>query len=575
VVINRRFVESGGRLFSQNTDTYRMVAGFDGELDNGIRWDLSYVFADNQETYETNFYGRFDRWATIVDPDLCAADPACVAAAGDDGVLNPFSDYGGITPAEMAYLSANSLKDVYETHMTSLTLNVSGEFGALQGGAVGWAAGVEQRSERARIIPDEFSSGGLTTSGATDPLDGSYEVREAYAEFLLPLLADVAFAKSLDIEASARYSDYNTAADDTDNYRVGADWAINDEIRARAVYATGFRAPNMVEYFTQAVTFPISENWCEFTDLRNDINDVAKANCAALGYDGLYEYGIQHQPTYSQTAAAGDALAPEESTTWTAGVVWQPAFAEGLEISVDWYQIEIDEYIGLPDYNFLVKTCLESVGFSAPACGAMDPLDSSGVDQGQTGVHPFASDGTTQNAITPLGNLGELETSGIDFGVGYSMNVEWGFITLLTMGLDASYLDTYEISFPLTGSYELVGTAGYAGTGGTAVYPEWRFNTSVGVGTEMWTVAWNMRWLDESEDLYRPSSITNDAVAEDVLYHDLVVTVDWNNVSFVAGVDNVADEEPPLFHSGFNMDTATGFYDTLGRKAWMGVKVSL
>ena len=45
-----------------------------------------------------------------------------------------------------------------------------------------------------------------------------------------------------------------------------------------------------------------------------------------------------------------------------------PHFLEGLELSADWYNIKINDYIGLPDYNFLVKTCLESVGFSAPAC---------------------------------------------------------------------------------------------------------------------------------------------------------------------------------------------------------------
>ncbi|NJN50661.1 MAG: TonB-dependent receptor [Gammaproteobacteria bacterium] len=544
VLVNRRFVESGGRLFSQNTDTYRMVTGFEGSFSNGIDWDLSYTYADNQETYETNFYHRFDRWATIVDPALCSADPACVAATGPENALNPFADYGSISAEEIGYVMANSLKDSYETHMTTLALSFSGDFAELQGGPVGWAAGLEQRSERARIIPDEFSASGLTTGGALDPLKGSYEVQEAYVEFILPVLAGQPFAKSLDIEASARYSDYNTSAGDTNNYRLGADWAINDDFRVRSVYSTGFRAPNMVEYFTQAVTFPISENYCEFTDLRNDINATAKANCAALNYAGDYEQGFQYQAVYSQTAAA-ENLGPEESTSLTAGVVWTPQAIEELQISIDWYSIEIDDYIGLPDYNLLVKTCLESVGFSAPACAAFP---------GGTGILDGNVDGIGDDASITLGNLGKVETSGIDIAAQYRIPVDLGVFDSIDLSFAASYLDEAKSTFALTGSYDVTGTAG--SQYGTAIYPEWRWNSSIGLSGEAWRVQWLMNWLDETSDFYRPANITDDATAEDVLYHDLVGTFAWNTMTVSVGLDNVLDEEPPEFHSGFNMRTA-------------------
>jgi len=564
ITIRRRFVESGGRQFSQNVDTYRFVVGFNGTLNfaGGIDWDLSYVYADNQETYETKNYGRFDRWQTIVDPDRCAADPACAAAAGDDGTIDVFSTYGSITPSEMAYLSANSLKDVYETKMTNLALSFNGEFGELQGGAIGWAAGLETRSERARIIPDEFSSGGLTTSGALDPLKGAYTVDEAYVEFLFPLLSGAAFAEALTVEASARYSDYNTSAEDTDNYRVGVDWAITQDYRIRTVYSTGFRAPNMVEYFTQAVTFPISENWCEFSDQRNDINATGKANCAALNYPGDYEQGFQYQPTYSQGAAAQE-LGPEDSETWTVGFVWTPQFIENLQFSIDWYSIEVDDYIDLPDYNFLVKACLESEGFSAAACDAFP---------GGTGILDFDTDGLADDATTTLGNLGKLETEGVDASVSYAIPVSWGFANMVDLGWDVSYVDKFEKSFPLTGAYDLVGTAG---EDGSAVYPEWGYNTRVGLSGDNWSVTWRMRWIDEVDDVYRPSNLTNLGTAEDVYYHDLVGTFSWKSLKFTLGVDNVTDEEPPTFHSGFNMTTAPGFYDTLGRRVWMSAKVSL
>lgn len=567
ITIRRRFVESGGRQFSQNTDTFRFVAGFNGTFDfaEDVNWDLSYTFADNDETYETRGYGRFDRWATMVDPALCGADPACAAAAGPDGTSDVFGDYGSITGTEMSYLTAGSLKDVYQTKMTNLALAFDGEIGELAGGPVGWAAGFETRSERARILPDEFSAGGLTTGGALDPLRGAYTVDEVFAEVLLPVIANAPFAKSVNIEASARYSDYNTSAGDTDNYRLGVDWAISDEYRLRTVFSTGFRAPNMVEYFTQATTFPTSENYCEFWGERNDINDIGKTNCGALGYPADYEQGFQYQPTYSQVSAA-DELGPEKSDTWTVGFVWTPEFVEGLQLSIDWYSIEIDDYISLPDYNFLVKSCLESEGFSSSACDAFD------LGTGVVDINDPNYGGLTDNASTSLGNLGEVKTEGVDFAVNYSMPVSWGPADSLNLSLDGSYLDTYEKTFPTTGSYELAGTAGEAGF---AVFPEWRYNTSVGLSAENWSVAWNMRWIDEVDDLYRPAALTNLGSADDVYYHDLVGNYTWNAFTVTLGVDNITDEEPPTFHSGFTMTTAPGFYDTVGRRVWAGVKMSL
>ena len=135
---------------------------------------------------------------------------------------------------------------------------------------------------------------------------------------------------------------------------------------------------------------------------------------------------------------------PENSETWTAGVVLTPHFLEGLELSADWYNIQINDYIGLPDYNFLVKTCLESVGFSAPACQAFDSGKS---------VLPADTDGITDNASVSLGNLGKTESAGVDFAARYTRDVEWGFISNLTLGLEGGYLDKADQSFPLTGSY--------------------------------------------------------------------------------------------------------------------------
>ena len=374
VEVNRRFEESGGRLFSQTNDSYRMLAGLRGDFNETINWELAYIWSEGQSVNETNFYHRFDRWQTIVDPALCAGDPACVAAAGADGTLDPFSEFGSISAAEIDYLMASSLKDQYKNRLQDFIFNVNGEVGELPGGAMGWAMGYEHREEKASFKPDEFIGGGLTTGGSNDPLQGKYSVDELYAEMLFPLMADAAFVQSLDLETSIRYSDYDTVGDTT-NGKIGLNWAISDEYRVRSTYSSGFRAPNVVELVAgQSTTAPIVEFPCEFYDTRSDATPNIQANCAAAGVPAgpASELGFQWQSTYTRNPQ--ENMKPEESTSWTLGFVWTPEFAEGIRASIDYWNIEIDEYIDVPDYNGLLRNCLDAADQSTSlACSYFLP----------------------------------------------------------------------------------------------------------------------------------------------------------------------------------------------------------
>jgi iron complex outermembrane receptor protein len=560
VRINRRFEESGGRRFTQTVDNYRMLAGLRGSVNEAFNWDVSYIFSEGQAVNETNFYHRFDRWATMVDPDACAADAGCVAATGPDNVLNPFSPFGGISDAEIGYLMANSLKDQYKNRMQNLLLVFDGAFGELQGGAIGWSAGYEWRKESAQFIPDEFIGGGLTTGGANDPLDGSYEVDELYAEMLFPLLAGRAFAESLEVEAAIRYSDYNTAAGSTTNGKLGLNWAINNSWRVRTVYSTGFRAPNIVEQVAgQSTEFPIVEFPCEFYNIRSDATENIQTNCANAGVPENYELGFQWQSVYTQNP--DPEMKPEESETWTLGVVWTPEFADGLRVSLDWWDYKIDGYIDTPDFNGLLRNCLNADDQATSFACSFFP--------GGTGV----LDGEIpDDAVAQFGNLGTVETSGLDMAFDYGMPVDWGVINLLELSFLATYLNEYKETFPGSGTQDLVGTAG--DDDGFGVYPEWRWNASVGVSGDAWNARWNMYWIDSADDLLRPANITDAPKADSILYHDLVGAYTLGAATFSLGLENLTNEKPPRFHSAFNANTAPGVYDVVGRKLWMRVAVA-
>ena len=143
---------------------------------------------------------------------------------------------------------------------------------------------------------------------------------EVFGEYLMEVSDD------LTLDMSARYSDYDTVGTTT-NFKVGADYVLADNMRLRASYGTGFRAPNVSELNTVAsTTFPVMDMPCELGDRRlaaGAISQTVWDNCQALGFDtsDAGEYGFAWQ-SYHEYYAEGD-LAPEESTNFAVGIVMQ------------------------------------------------------------------------------------------------------------------------------------------------------------------------------------------------------------------------------------------------------------
>jgi iron complex outermembrane receptor protein len=565
VRINRRFEESGGRLFRQTSDTYRLVAGLRGSLfDDRVGWDVSYVYAEQETTNETRNYGRFDRWATAVDPVACAADAACSEAMGAQGVLNPFYEFGTITPDQMNYLTTGSLKDLIVNRMEIGAINLNGDFGNLAGGSIGWAVGAEHRVEKGQFSPDEFLAGGLTTGGASDPLQGKYSVDELYGELLLPVL------DSLDISVAARWSDYDTVGSAT-TYKLGGDWAVTEGFRLRATYSTGFRAPSISEVFgSDAATFPVVESICEFADRRlanGDITQQIYDNClgllgtaaggddAFLGDAGEFGFAWQSLVTFS---APTQQLEPEESTTYTAGAVWEPTFLEGLSFGIDYWNIEIEKGIGLGDINSLFYPCLDSPNLSDVSCSFFDfgPYD---LDT----VFIFPGDATFE-----IANLGVIKTDGIDLDIVYAGDLGGNVFQGYDLSWTATFTNSYESTDASGVTSDLLGTAN-----GFAVYPELRFVLGAGIYGENWSARYTGRYIGETDDRFRPCYLTDDCVSEAMFYSDLIGTYTWQNYELTVGLRNLTDEDAPRFHSAFNANTEPGMYDVVGRAWYAGLNM--
>ena len=94
---------------------------------------------------------------------------------------------------------------------------------------------------------------------------------------------------------------------------------------------------------------------------------------------------------------------PEEGDALTFGFVYEPQFAKGLSLSIDYWDYSIDNVITQVDVNTAAQVCVATG--SPQFCG-------------YTNRFP---DGTIQQILEPTINLGSLDTSGVDFSVAYAL----------------------------------------------------------------------------------------------------------------------------------------------------------
>jgi iron complex outermembrane receptor protein len=146
-------------------------------------------------------------------------------------------------------------QDVVET-------NAQGGVMDLPAGELRAAAGATWRKNDFEFRPDSIretnSIFDLPVSAFANPTTrGSTDVKEIYAEALVPLLRDRRLAQSLKLEIGARYSDYDTAGG-VPTYKALFSWAPIEGLRFRGGYQVANRAPNINELFLSVSTTPVT-----------------------------------------------------------------------------------------------------------------------------------------------------------------------------------------------------------------------------------------------------------------------------------------------------------------------------
>lgn len=551
VTTYRRLVEAGQRSYEQDAQSWRLVAGLDGELNNGWGWELSYNqqrFTDSQVEYGR---ANMQRIGILVDPDACAQ-------AGCPGVWNPLAS-GSLTPAMVDYaFVANS--PLITQNLRTVQFNLTGDSGGLRlpAGAIGWAIGYENRYEDYRRQPDSAADQLFLESA--EPIDGSTRANEGYAEANLPLLASQPWVERLNLIAAVRYSAYDFIDDGQYNKKFGLEYAPVADLLLRATYADGFRAPSItelyspVDYGAQSYTDPCL-NWGA------NPNANVRANCAA---DGLPQDFALASDQAQSLNGGNTELQPEESESITLGFVYNPQLIDGLSLAVDYFDIRIDNAIGTAGTDNIISECYQSANFSSPLCELIRGPQAMGATPSSTA--PDRRDGLQNIAGVDLGknNLASFQTRGVDFDLGYQLGqVGPGELAL---GVEGTYLRQYDYR-----AYEGATTIEAAGKiaedqwyGIPAAFPEWRANLGADYRIAALSLGWMGRYQSAVELYYPdPSYLANRADA--VLYHDIQGSYDFGRYQLSAGIRNLLDEEPPYLTEYDDMNTIPVSYDTAGR----------
>jgi outer membrane receptor protein involved in Fe transport len=402
----------------------------------------------------------------------------------------------------------------------------------------------------------------LIQEACGSPGSGSYNVKEVFAESLIPLLSEKPWAYSLNLDVGIRTSRYSTSGTTT-NKKLAVEWRPVRDLLVRGTASEIFRAPNVNElYDGVTISNPTVNDPC--VNLTSSELAAHSTACAAVAPGWTGGTGLQINALYSGSDASGLALKPEKGKSFDFGFVYSPSELNGFSTSVDLWHIYLD--------NLLTTLAAQTV---------LDSCFASEASEYCSFIHRYPSSSTSAGQIyyvnTPVVNLGTLSTSGVDLAVNYLIpHFDLGRHNPgdFKLSLNTTYLAGYKNN--ATPGSESASVIDYAGTYSQQFGNLTRLRGSLTLDWKRtnWDAQWLARYVHGASNLGANLDTAANVPIASVVYHSLQAgyQVPDTPVRFDIGVDNVFNKNPPLVYqngSDYNVDTST--YDTIGRYYWARV----
>jgi outer membrane receptor protein involved in Fe transport len=578
------------------TTTGQVHTGFKGDFPIGNQtwqWDVGLDYGHSTQTESTTGLVNLNILNQEAGPSFIGAGGVaqCGTAATPITGCIPFNPFNIFTPQSVAALQAASapglVQDLNQEKIWHADFN-GGVFD-LPAGTVNLAVGADYRQEYEHTQVDGLLTlnpdTGTCTLGSqcTSGLQGGYNVKEVYAEAFIPILNDLPFVKSLNVDIGDRYSKFS-AFGTTNNLKFAVEYKPFDDLLLRGTLAEVFRAPSLAEVFgaPSSSAYRISSDPCtNYTGGGNPACVNVPTNGTFINQ--LVAQNLQGNGIVSGSAFANFPIKPEQGKTFDFGAVYSPSWAPGLSSTVDFWHLYLNNVITTVGVQSELDLC--SAG-NTTFCQFIQRFPS-GPNQGQL------SNGTLQ----PTGNLGTTSTGGVDFSLNYKLP-EFSF-GKFSVGLNATYLKYFNeqtapgtagnVTYNDAGHFMPFGSAQAAacpGASGNCLFPRWKGQGYVNWQLGNWDASWRLRYIGRfqmgskspSQDVHPDGSCyygsyctVQGAVLKygATVYND--VSLGYNieplNTRVEFGVNNLFDKQPPLLYANntLNANTDPSDFDLLGR----------
>ncbi|HJY26586.1 MAG TPA: TonB-dependent receptor, partial [Pyrinomonadaceae bacterium] len=416
-----RLAEFGNRLFDNETDAWLSTIGIKGDkLFNGSwGYDAGFRYSQlkNTVTGTQVSASRFNRILNQNDPIFQSG-----GVLADQPAFNPFGDFRAPIASNEATIDFARVhpKDVDTSKLWTLdaTIYTTALFN-LPAGGVGFAFGGQFRRESLKEEPDMLNvEGDIVGNSPVPSANGGRKTYAFYAETRIPIFSPVTSTYytgdgknpqlqretkamipgfySLEFVAGARFEEFLNNDTNVLVPKVGMRWQPFDEqLTLRATWGEGFREPSLEELFGS----PLST--------LEPSHDPLKG--------GVFE------PETNTLITSNPNLEPEDSRSFSGGFVYSPKYVPGLNLSVDFWDIERTGVVTAPLADQVLQRELT---------GTLLPGEAVERDIG----------GNITRILIRNQNIGNQEARGFDFGLYYQRPTPWGTFTSQTQ---VTYLDEF------------------------------------------------------------------------------------------------------------------------------------
>lgn len=459
----------------------------------------------------------------LVDEDLPFLD-GCV----------PLSLFGqSASPEALEFITGGQQIDSSSNRQVVYTFNLGSTIVELPAGPLDFVVGYESRLEDQDYTPAIGARIPITRSSIAQPISGGFTTSEYYAEVVVPIISedmDIPFVQSFELSGAFRNQEFETNAPrgfadrsvEEDVYSVSLRWSVIDDLAIRSSISTGFRNPDVNELFTPAnQTFISGDDPCDERSVTLGPNpSVRGANCAAIGIDTTtFRSNIQDGTISGGIISGNPALNPETSEAFSLGLIFTPTFVENLQITVDYYDLEIFDFINDVDFEILAATCFDSNNFPNEAA-----------------CNTFTRDENFQviSATSQPANVAASTFESIAFNIFYNFDVAEA-VNLFGGNAD-SYLGEFSIrsqsQHNITNEFQATVNSEVTEDVGDFADPEWLGTVDLDYRYNDIRVNWRVRWqnavlVDALEQVvYAPESATSSFTGQVLNSENELIDVD-------------------------------------------------